>query len=232
MKRKEFILAVIISLSVIISTYVFSVREQKQEQENAKLAVNPWDVERGKGLLLPTKDSIAKGYTKDDQYDGFGSNRGCFGSMYWKHSDDRWYCFRFLRSGFIGEIQFEEIHRGNGPINTDQFKIGTALNYLNQKQIGYTIRKFEYNNSEGVLLSYKENSTDVHQTKDNEYSNLYWSDSDNYLTIKLTEIAGDTSTPLQVIDLLRTLRRSNGKKLDALEESTSSPFFTGEPVAN
>ncbi len=219
--RKTFKIATAIFLIILFITLANRIFTDFNASEDLAAINGNMNLRTAKGLLLPTLASVS-GYIKADSDLGFGGNGGCFNAYYSETLNIRGYCFEYYVPGLeidrkeikfiaVNSIKFE---------NIDYDLASRIVNY-NLMNFPHVSNKFKYNNSEGILLNYQING----ETSKINVWEINWFESNNSYYIKFTESNELPSTPNQIINILTTLRRSEGKKFSNLEEGTNPPVL-------
>ncbi len=164
------------------------------------------------GFLVPTKESIPKGYSRNKKTGGtFLVATGTVG-----------YDWEYERLDYVnGEynkntITFSQFHYAeNNAANQEAIRKTIELNVEKGNWKG---RYFMYNNSKGYLKNSIGNNFETFE--------LYWDDRGTFLQIKLN-VPVNKFTDQQVVNILRTMRYTDGKGLIDTEVGDSQPTFYG-----
>ena len=99
------------------------------------------------------------------------------------------------------------------------------LKYLDSQYTQYTVESFRYNNVEGRIVSFSVDrlyGESVHRGTKLKVKKLFWKDGENYLTIRWSSPTFIPDSE-KLMNILMTMRRSNGTALEGTNEYLSKP---------
>ena len=198
-----------------------------------------WDpnvyLSKAKGLLLPTTETLPQNYVGDVRDYGFGSNFGCFSSgKVLTDAEGVTYCFRFFDSKTAKDFdgtQGNKYEYSFSNAETLVFRANSSdvfvADKLNNIEAGIMRQDFEYAGIKGTILSYVPKHASTSIVRNDKI--LFWNDS-NGLSIEWSTPAPDSRSFEEILNLLHSMRRSDGAKLSNTPEDSALPRLIGEPI--